>query len=270
MSKGSRGGMLSETRRRLIAEALRESGSITVAELEREYGVSAMTVRRDLNELVRLGIARRSHGGAIAVSFSAHESEFAARVDAAREAKRKLARIAVQMVEPEGSVFLDGSSTSYYIADELISAEMAITVITNSLPILHRLGELATPDIAVVACGGELRRRSQSFIGPDAVRTIENRFADLVFFSAKGLSAKGEPADADAYEADVKRSMISHAEKRVLVFDASKLGERGLTKICDLDDLAAVVTDDPDAFSERFSFGGELLSPPRSAGSNAA
>jgi DeoR/GlpR family transcriptional regulator of sugar metabolism len=275
VGRGSKGdkrrqGMLSETRRRLIAENLRESGSITVAELENEFGVSAMTARRDLNELERLGIARRSHGGAIAVSFSAHESEFTARVDTARDAKRKLARIAVQMVEPEGSVFLDGSSTSYYVADELVSAEMAITVITNSLPILQRLAELATPDIVVIAIGGELRRRSQSFIGPDAMRTIQSRFADLVFFSAKGLSANGEPADADAYEAEVKRSMLAHAEKRVLAFDASKLADRGLTKICDLKELTAVITDDPDVFSERFGFTGEVLSPPRANGSSPA
>jgi DeoR/GlpR family transcriptional regulator of sugar metabolism len=262
--------LLSETRRRLIADSLRESGSITVAELEQEFGISAMTARRDLNELERLGIARRSHGGAIAVSFSAHESEFGARVDAAREAKTKMAKIAMQLIDPEGSVFLDGSSTSYYIADELVSAEIAITVITNSLPILRRLGEVASPDISVVACGGELRRRSQSFIGPDAVRTTENRFADLVFFSAKGLSPQGQPADADAYEAEVKRSMIAHADKRVLVFDATKFADRGLTKICDLDDLTAVITDDPGTFSTRFSFGGELLSPPGAAGSNAA
>lgn len=258
--------LLSETRRRLIADKLRKSGGITVAELKHEFGISAMTARRDLNELERLGIARRSHGGAVAVSFSAHESDFEARIHAARDVKRQLARLAVTLVRPGGSVFLDGSSTSYYIAEELISADLPITVITNALPVLQRLGELASARIAVVATGGELRHRSQSFVGPDAVHTIKTRFADIVFLSAKGISHDGHLTEADAFAAEVKRTMIAHAERRVLVFDASKFGERGLTTICELSELTTVVTDDSADFRARYEFDGVLLDPAQAAG----
>jgi DeoR/GlpR family transcriptional regulator of sugar metabolism len=255
-----RPALLSESRRRKAAERLREMGSITVAELEREFGISAMTARRDLSELERLGLARRTHGGAIAVSSSAYESDFSARVHAASDVKRKLARIAVPLVRPGGSVFLDGSSTSYYIAEELLSADIPVTVITNSLPVLQRLGESAGPGITVVACGGELRHRSQSFVGPDAVRTIKTHYVDLAFISSKGISPDDRLTDADALAAEVKHTMISHAEERVLVFDSTKLDTRGLTTICDLSELTTVITDDAVGFGSRHEFGGALLS----------
>jgi DeoR/GlpR family transcriptional regulator of sugar metabolism len=239
---------------------LRDAGGITVAELKSEFGISAMTARRDLNELERLGLARRSHGGAVAVSFSAHESDFESRMHAASDVKRDLARVAAGFVKPGGSVFLDGSSTSYYIAEELTSSDLPITVITNSLPVLQRLAEVDGRKIAVVASGGELRQRSQSFLGPDAVRTIKTRFADIAFISSKGISADDQLTDADALAAEVKRTMIAHAEQRVLVFDATKLDTRGLTTICDLAELTTVVTDEPDRFRERHEFAGQLLS----------
>lgn len=244
----------------MIADKIREAGGVTVAELQREFGVSAMTARRDLNELERLGIARRSHGGAVGVSFSAHDSDFETRMHAARDVKRELARIAIALVKPGESVFLDASSTSYYIAEELISLDVPITVITNSLPVLQRLAEFGGPGVSVVASGGELRHRSQSFVGPDAVRTIKTRFADLAFLSSKGISTDDQLTDADAFAAEVKRAMITHAEQRVLVFDATKLDARGLTTICDLAELTTVITDEPARFKERHEFDGQLLS----------
>ncbi len=77
---------LGESRRTAIAALLREAGAVTVAELEQRFGVSPMTARRDLSELERQGIARRTHGGAVLPSIAAHEDSFARRVEVAKEA----------------------------------------------------------------------------------------------------------------------------------------------------------------------------------------
>src|SRR5215216_2856536 len=90
--------MLAETRRRSIAETLRTSGAVTVAEVERRYGVSAMTARRDLAELERRGILRRTHGGAVLPTVSAHEDSFARRLDVDADEKARLADVAVAML----------------------------------------------------------------------------------------------------------------------------------------------------------------------------
>ena len=57
--------MLPAERRRLIAERLRQHGSVSVSGLEAEFRISPMTARRDLDELERRGVARRTHGGAV-------------------------------------------------------------------------------------------------------------------------------------------------------------------------------------------------------------
>ena len=80
--------MLAETRRREIAEALRTTGAISVAEVEARFGVSAMTARRDLDELERRGVLRRTHGGAVLPATSAHEDSFARRLKVSADAKR--------------------------------------------------------------------------------------------------------------------------------------------------------------------------------------
>src|SRR6187551_2910464 len=92
--------MLAVARRTAIADLLRDSGAVTVTEVEAHFGVSPMTARRDLDELARQGIARRTHGGAVLPSISAHQDSFAQRVEVATEAKASLAEAAVAMLSP--------------------------------------------------------------------------------------------------------------------------------------------------------------------------
>src|ERR1700753_1238929 len=120
--------MRAMSRRSAIADLLRDSGAVTVTEVEARFGVSPMTARRDLAELERQGIARRTHGGAVLPSISAQEDSFAQRVDAASaqrsvlatDAKARLADAAVAMLTPRETVFLDSSSTAYFVARRIV------------------------------------------------------------------------------------------------------------------------------------------------------
>src|SRR3954451_14656558 len=98
---------LSEARRVMIKDLLLEYGAVTVSELQSRFGVSPMTARRDLDELERRGLARRTHGGAVLPTTSAHEDSFARRMQVETEAKRRLAEEAVAMLAPRETVFLD-------------------------------------------------------------------------------------------------------------------------------------------------------------------
>src|SRR4051795_8194646 len=103
--------MLPDERRRLIADRLRQHGSVSVATLEEEFGISPMTARRDLGELERQGVARRTHGGAVLPSVSTHEDSFVQRMKVEVEAKERLAEAAVAELAPGEAVFLDSSTT---------------------------------------------------------------------------------------------------------------------------------------------------------------
>ena len=137
--KRSEGGrnVLAETRRREITESLRSSGSVTVAEVEARFSVSPVTARRDLDELERRGVLRRTHGGGVLPTTSAHEDSFARRLKVAAEAKRRLAEEAVALMAPGETVFLDSSTTSYFVARRIIETGIATTVLTNSFPVME-------------------------------------------------------------------------------------------------------------------------------------
>jgi DeoR/GlpR family transcriptional regulator of sugar metabolism len=215
---------------------------VSVAELESRFGVSSMTARRDLATLERQGIARRTHGGAVLPAVAAHEDSFAQRVERDSEAKRALADEAVKLLAPRQTVFFDSSSTAYYVAQRVVEERLALSVITNSLPIMELVGSAEGPDLELIGIGGTFRMLTHSFVGPVAVQAVLGHFADRLILSVKGVSSDGILTDADSLEAEVKRAMIAHAEESVLLLDSSKLSTRGLSAICPVSELSSVLT----------------------------
>jgi DeoR/GlpR family transcriptional regulator of sugar metabolism len=234
--------MLAEPRRLAIVDMLRASGSVTVAELEGRFGVSSMTARRDLAELERQGAARRTHGGAVLPAISGHEDSFGQRVERATEAKAALAELAVRRVTAGEAIFLDSSSTTFFLARRILETGLAVTLLTNSLPIMDLVAAQAGPNVELIAIGGALRSLTQSFVGPQAVHAVQAHFADRLFLSCKGITPTGVLTDADPLEAELKRTMIEQAVSASVMLDASKLSVRGLNTIAPLTDLDEALT----------------------------
>ena len=232
--------MLAESRRAAIVDLLRSTGSVTVGGLEERFGISSMTARRDLADLERQGLARRTHGGAVLPAISAHEDSFMARVETAPQAKQALARAAVATLAPRQSVFLDSSSTAYFVAQRVLEEGLPLTIITNSLPVMELVGTNESPNVELIGVGGSMRRLTRSFVGPFAVHTVLGHFADRLFLSVKGVTSDGALTDADPLEAEVKATMIAHAEEAFLLIDDSKLQARGLNAVGRVADLAGV------------------------------
>jgi DeoR/GlpR family transcriptional regulator of sugar metabolism len=230
-----------EDRRRSIAELLLANGSVSVAQIQARFGVSAMTARRDLQELERRGVVRRTHGGAVLPILAAHEDSFERRMKVEVANKQLLARAAVEMLNPYETVFLDSSTTSHFVARQIVVAGLAATVLTNSLPIMTLLAHDAGPNLEVIGIGGALRVLTRSFVGAGATRTVTEHYADRMFLSVKGVVDGDTLTDADALEADVKRTMIAHARDTVLLIDGSKLEVRGFSAIASLSQIACVL-----------------------------
>jgi DeoR/GlpR family transcriptional regulator of sugar metabolism len=233
-----------EDRRRSIADMLLATGAVSVAQVESRFNVSAMTARRDLHELERRGLARRTHGGAVLPTLAAHEDSFDRRIKVATNAKQLLASAAAQLLNPHETVFLDSSTTSHFVARHIIEAGIAATVLTNSLPIMTLISTEAGPNVELIGVGGTLRALTRSFVGAGATRTVTEHYADRLFLSVKGVVDGDTLTDADPLEADVKRKMIAHARDSVLLIDGSKLDVRGLSAIAPLSDITIVLATD--------------------------
>src|SRR5918999_1189973 len=238
------GAMLPDERRRLVAERLREDGNVSVAAIEEEFGVSPMTARRDLAELERQGVARRTHGGAVLPALSSHEDSFFKRLEVAVEAKEELAEAALGLLAPGETLFVDSSTTGYFATRRIVRENLRCTLLTNAVPIMELLCEVDAPQVELVGAGGTLRKLTRSFVGPVAVRAIEAHFADHVIFSVRGLTPDGFLTDPDPLESEVKRAMIKRARQAVLLVDGSKFGRPALIQIAELDDVAVVLAAD--------------------------
>jgi DeoR/GlpR family transcriptional regulator of sugar metabolism len=228
-------------RREWIASRLLADGSITVQEVEAEFGVSPMTARRDLGILEREGRAHRTHGGAVAPTLARHEDSFAARLEQASGAKLQLAGAASLFVDDGEAVFVDSSTTAYVAVRELLAAGRRMTVLTNSLPVMDLVAQSDLGNVDLIGLAGTLRKATRSFVGPQTVDAIERHFADKLLFSVNGLAPGGVLTDADPLEAEVKRAMVDQAREAILLVDGSKFGRAGLSAITDVKRVAAVL-----------------------------
>ena len=235
--------MPGEARRLAIVDLLKEAGSVKVAEVEARFGVSSMTVRRDLALLEREGVARRTHGGAVldAAASRGQEEPFTRRLKHATEAKLALAADAVSQIAPGETVFLDASSTSYFVARRILAADVPVTLLTNSVPIMALVAEQGEGHVELIGIGGTLQRVTRCYVGPYAVRCVTGLYADRLFLSCRGVTTEGVITDPGPLEAEVKRAMIHQARVSTLLIDRSKLSVRGLSPIATLAEVDAVV-----------------------------
>lgn len=236
--------LVPEQRRQLIADRLRVAGSVSVAALEAEFGVSPMTARRDLRLLERDGQARRTHGGAVLPGLARDEDAFQSRLDEAAAVKVRLGRAAADLVEDGETVFVDCSSTAFYAVRALIESDRRATVLTPSVAVMDLIARAEAPQLDLLGLAGSLRRLTRSFVGPQTIHAIHAHFADKLLFSVKGIAPGNVMTDANPLEAEVKRAMIDRARDPVLLIDGSKFDRPGLSAIGPVGGVATVLVGD--------------------------
>jgi DeoR/GlpR family transcriptional regulator of sugar metabolism len=235
---------LSEQRQQRIALRVLEAGSVTVAGLEKELGISAATARRDLTLLERQGKVKRTHGGAVPPGLTQHEDSFQQRLGEAVEQKKRLARAAAALLEADETVFIDSSTTAYYAARRILAGTSGITCLTNLVPVMDLFSTADPSRTSMVGLGGIFRALTLSFVGPCTIHTIESYLANRAFLSVKGITAEGYLTDINPLEAEVKKAMIRHAERPVLLVDGRKFEQRGFSVIDHVSEVSLVVTAD--------------------------
>jgi DeoR/GlpR family transcriptional regulator of sugar metabolism len=238
MINGESTGLAVERRER-VRKILQERGIVTVDDFCRELRVSAATVRRDLAEMDRQGQLRRVHGGAVSVGGHMEEPLFEDKAAIAAREKQRIAEAAVKYVQPRDSIFLDGGSTVLALARLLLDMNK-LTVVTNSLRVA---GALAGSGPRLILTGGELRRLSQTFVGPLTEPLISQLHVDAAFMGTVGLSAEEGMTTTDPREAYTKEIVISRARQVILLADGGKIGKVSFVKFGALDKVDVLITD---------------------------
>ena len=232
--------MYAEERQAHIARLAHELGRVEVTALARELDVTTETIRRDLTALERRGTLRRVHGGAIPLERLGFEPELETRHEAMTAEKDRIAKAALDELPAEGSIVLDAGSTTARFAD-LLPTDRELTVVTNALNIAVRLA--TRPNLNVLVLGGRVRGRTLAAVDVWALQLLSTVFVDVAFMATNGISVERGLTTPDATEAAIKREMIAHARRVVLLTDHTKVGNDHLIRFGDADDVETLVTD---------------------------
>ena len=232
--------MFAEERKHQILAALRRAPAIRAVELGRTLGTSLASIRRDLADLERSGLLKRTHGGAISNNLANFEPSLAQKEDQLQAEKAAIAALAASLVEPGDTVFLDAGSTTRLIARQL-RAVPGVTVVTNALNVAS---ELASSDVEVILTGGHLRRGVLSQVGPIAEQAIAGLHVDKLFLAANGVDLAKGVTTPNVAEARTKRAMVDSAKHVILTADHTKFGRVTFGRVCGLDRVHTVITDD--------------------------
>jgi DeoR/GlpR family transcriptional regulator of sugar metabolism len=234
--------VLAQQRQAAIVARVRTDGGVRVADLVADFGVSDMTIRRDLETLSERGLLAKVHGGATVVQpGSTDEPGFDAKAVRQRAEKAAIAARAAELVQPGAAIALSAGTTTAELARRLLGVP-GLTVVTNSVPVAEVFYRAERTDATVVLTGGE-RTPSDALVGPIAVASVRGLHPDILFLGVHGISERAGFTTPNLMEADIDRALVSAAERVVVIADSTKWGTLGISAIAALREADVVVTD---------------------------
>jgi len=218
---------------------VRQTRVVRIDDLARLLKVSPATIRRDLDQLESLGEIRRVHGGAVGIESRLEEPLFDDKTAIAAREKHRIAQAALKFIQPGDTIYLDGGSTVLELA-RLVRERTNLTVVTNSL---RAALELAGRGPRLILIGGELRRLSQTLVGPLTRLLIEQLNVDTAFMGTIGLTVEAGLTTTDPGEAYTKQRVSDRARRVILLTDRSKIGKVSFSRAGELSQVDMLITD---------------------------
>lgn len=221
---------------------VKREGYATVEVLSKALFVSPSTVRRNLDELQKKGLVTRIHGGAKLNNENSFSPSFTFRIHQNSFEKKKIALSAIKLIQNGDLVFLDGTTSAFFIAEYLSEFEN-LRVITNGV---DTLSLLAKHNVTAYSTGGFVSQENRSvLVGKYAFDMVANFHADVAFFSAQSVSADGEIYDCFEEENFVRKAMIKNAKTKVFLCDSTKFGKTSPYHLCSLSEVDHIVSNTP-------------------------
>ena len=239
--------LTTEQRRELIVNAAHENGKVKVADLSEEYGLSEVTIRKDLEALEAEGHLKRVHGGAIGLNKLYVNMDLSERYKTNASAKKTLAELAATFIDDNDTIFMNAGTTLTYVL-RAIRDKKNISLVTNSV---QNATEAALySSFNVILLGGELDSKYQFTFGTDAERQLENYRAAKCILSVDGICSEAGLTLYYANEASLARKMIESSAKTIVVADSSKIGRGVFARITDAKKTDILVTNVSDKKKE--------------------
>ncbi|MBU6172861.1 MAG: DeoR/GlpR family DNA-binding transcription regulator [Planctomycetes bacterium] len=227
------------SRRERILELIRQHGFVSIPDLRDALDVSESTIRRDLELLEENGDAKRTHGGVFSTGPSASVRQFGSRSGGQWEKKRSIAIAASSQIEDHETILLDGGSTTYELARQLVGRPLQI--VTNSLPVANLFASSDSVDLVLL--GGAVHHKTGVTLGSYANDMLRSLNVQKAFLSVAGINQKGF-FNSNMLLVETERTMMQCADQTIIVADSSKFGRSSLARLCDWSQVHTLVSDD--------------------------
>ncbi len=228
-----------EQRRARLLELIRQQGFVSIPDLRAALDVSESTIRRDLDALEETGEAQRTHGGVFYTGPTASLRLFEHKRAGHWEKKRQIAIAASRLIDAHDTVLMDGGSTTYELARQLVGRPLQ--VVTNSLPLANLFA--ASEDVDLVMLGGYVHSRTGVSLGPYANQMLSSLNVQKAVLSIAGADERGY-YNSNLLLVETERAMMKAADITIVVADSSKFGHSSLAQLCLLNEVDIVVSDD--------------------------
>ena len=227
-------------RHKFILDKLEKEGFVSVADLSKEMDVTMVTVRKDLKLLEDKGLLYRSHGSATPVSPYVNDRSVKEKRLMQVEEKDKIASMAIQMIQEEEAIII-GSGTTVMALAKAIPKNFKLTVLTGAMNVCTAL--LDNQNLEAVQLGGVVRKSSSSVVGHYAEDMLVNFACSKLFLGVDGISPEFGLTTSNMMEAHLNAKMIKSVQKTIVLADSSKFGRKGFGKICEIEDIDIIITD---------------------------
>ncbi|MFL6335875.1 MAG: DeoR/GlpR family DNA-binding transcription regulator [Pyrinomonadaceae bacterium] len=232
-------------RAQVILQHLLRAGKVSVGPLAKRLKVSTATIRRDLTELEGRGLLRRSHGGAVPIQQPLYEpfrhtSNYQEQESHRSAEKRRIGLVAAELVA-DGELLAIGAGTTATQVARSISLHRGLTVLTNAINVAMELSH--RDDLKVIVTGGFLSGDWFALVGPGAIQSVGEIFADKVFIGVDGIHHEHGLTTNYPDQATIHRAMMRQARRKIVVADHRKLGVTAAALICPIDSVDVLITD---------------------------
>lgn len=222
-----------------ILSRLNSAVTVRISSLASQFGVTTETIRRDIDELSEQGLVIRTYGGAASKSLTAEPNLVQRREHNVAE-RIRVAQLAVSLVDPGDVLMVDSGSSTYQFARALAPRTMALTVLTNCLPVAQILGGIT--GYHVILCPGTYSETENAVFGQDTTTFLDRFHANKAVIGAGGIT-ENNVTDADASAGWIKKKMIERSERTILLLDHSKFDNHLFDNVCPITDIGDLVAD---------------------------
>lgn len=228
-------------RHKYILDTLAKDGFVKVIDAAQHLDVTTVTIRKDLKLLEERGLLYRTHGSASPVNPHMKDRAITEKEKLFPDEKNRIGREAAKLIEDDDYIIINSGSTVCAFAEQ-IQAKGRLTIVSASIKASMVLSQ--KDNINVIQLGGTIRKRSMSIVGDFAASLLKDIACSKLFLGVDGVDLEYGITNSNIEEAELNRRMMDSALRIIVLCDSSKFGRKGFGKVCPLDKVDTIITDD--------------------------